>query len=33
MWDQPKVKAFRESPLKVEVPPERVPFGENLNPE
>ncbi len=33
MWDQPKVKAFREAPLKVEVSPERVRFGENLNPE
>ena len=33
MWDQPKVKAFRESPLKVEVPAERVGRGENLSPE
>lgn len=33
MWDQPKVKPFREAPLQVEVAPERVRFGENLNPE
>ncbi|SDF01319.1 Cytochrome C oxidase, cbb3-type, subunit III [Thermus arciformis] len=33
MWDQPKVKTFREAPLKVETSPERVRFGENLNPE
>ncbi|WP_460172441.1 c-type cytochrome [Thermus sp. FJN-A] len=33
MWDQPKVRAFREAPLRVEPAPERVRFGENLNPE
>jgi mono/diheme cytochrome c family protein len=33
MWDQPKAKAFRPAPLQVEVPEERVRFGENLNPE
>ncbi|MEN2981371.1 MAG: cytochrome c [Thermus sp.] len=33
MWDQPKVKPLREAPLRVEVAPERVRFGENLNPE
>ncbi|RTH23975.1 cytochrome C oxidase Cbb3, partial [Thermus scotoductus] len=30
MWDQPKVKVFREAPLQVQVAPERVRFGENL---
>ncbi|RTG99610.1 cytochrome C oxidase Cbb3 [Thermus scotoductus] len=31
MWDQPKVRPFREAPLQVQVAPERVRFGENLN--
>jgi mono/diheme cytochrome c family protein len=31
MWDQPKVKAFRDSPLPVAVAEERVRFGDNLD--
>ncbi|KIX84490.1 c-type cytochrome [Thermus filiformis] len=32
MWDQPKVKAFRESPLPVETAEERVALGEVVGP-
>jgi mono/diheme cytochrome c family protein len=31
MWDQPKVKAFRDSPMPVAVAEERVRFGDNLD--
>jgi mono/diheme cytochrome c family protein len=31
MWDQPKVKAFRDSPLPVAVAEEWVRFGDNLD--
>ena len=31
MWDQPKVKAFRESPLPLAFPEDRVALGENLD--
>ena len=31
MWDQPNVKAFRDSPLPVAVAEERVRFGDNLD--
>jgi mono/diheme cytochrome c family protein len=31
MWDQPKVKAFRDSPLPVAAAEERVRFGDNLD--
>jgi len=31
MWDQPKVKPFREAPLRVDVAEERVRFGDNLD--
>jgi mono/diheme cytochrome c family protein len=31
MWDQPKVKAFRDSPLPVAEAEERVRFGDNLD--
>jgi mono/diheme cytochrome c family protein len=31
MWDQPKVGPFRETPLEVMVPEERVRFGDNLD--
>ncbi|TBH20921.1 c-type cytochrome [Thermus thermamylovorans] len=32
MWDQPKVKAFRETPVSLAFPEDRVAFGENLDP-
>jgi hypothetical protein len=31
MWDQPKVKAFREAPVEVALPEERIRFGDNLD--
>ncbi len=33
MWDQPKVKPFREAPVAPSLPAERIAFGQNLNPE